>query len=153
MTLKGRRDAGTRAGKLGGLQQSLAKPSQQTASCLVGGEEEHICEVWTFNQAKMCVPSHVRHFAAPWNVARQAPLSMGFPRLWSGWPCPSPGDLPTQGSNPYIFRLLGWRAGSSPLVSPRKPLSCLHSVKSYSKFRDGQSLSMRHSQSVATEAV
>ena len=32
-------------------------------------------------------------------VAHQAPLFMGFPRqeYWSGFPCPSPGDLPDQG--------------------------------------------------------
>ena len=31
---------------------------------------------------------------APWTVAHQAPLSMGFPRqeYWSGLPFPSPGD-------------------------------------------------------------
>ena len=31
--------------------------------------------------------------ATPWTVARQAPLSMGFPRqeYWSGLPCPPPG--------------------------------------------------------------
>ena len=31
----------------------------------------------------------------PWTIARQAPLSMGFPRQenWSGLPFPSPGDL------------------------------------------------------------
>ena len=34
-------------------------------------------------------------FAAPWTVACQAPLSMGFSRqgYWSGLPSPSPGDL------------------------------------------------------------
>ena len=38
-------------------------------------------------------------FAIPWTVARQAPLSMGFPRqeYWSGLPFPSPGNLPTPG--------------------------------------------------------
>ena len=38
--------------------------------------------------------------ATPWTVARQAPLSMGFPRQahWSGLPFPSPGDLPDPGS-------------------------------------------------------
>ena len=43
--------------------------------------------------------SHVRLFATLWTVARQAPLSMGFSRqeYWSGWPCPSPGDLPSPG--------------------------------------------------------
>ena len=35
--------------------------------------------------------------AAPWTVAYQAPLSMGFSRqeYWSGLPFPSPGNLPT----------------------------------------------------------
>ena len=32
----------------------------------------------------------------PWTVAHQAPLSMRFSsqEYWSGWPFPSPGDLP-----------------------------------------------------------
>ena len=40
--------------------------------------------------------SRVPHFAAPWAVARQAPLSMGFSRqeYRNGWPGPSTGDLP-----------------------------------------------------------
>ena len=39
--------------------------------------------------------SHVRVFAIPWNVAHQAPLSMGFSRgeYCSGLPFPSPGDF------------------------------------------------------------
>ena len=46
--------------------------------------------------------SHVRLFATPWTVARQAPLSMGFSRqeYWSGLPFPSPGDLPDPGIKP-----------------------------------------------------
>ena len=38
-------------------------------------------------------------FAMAWNVAYEAPLSMGFPRqkYWSGLPFPSPGDLPNPG--------------------------------------------------------
>ena len=46
--------------------------------------------------------SHVRLFATPWTVARQAPLSMGFFRqeYWSGLPCPPPGDLPHPGIEP-----------------------------------------------------
>ena len=33
----------------------------------------------------------------PWTVARQSPLSMGFPRqeYWSGLPFPSPKDIPS----------------------------------------------------------
>ena len=38
-------------------------------------------------------------FATLWTVARQAPLSMRFPRQehWSGLPFPPPGDLPYPG--------------------------------------------------------
>ena len=48
-------------------------------------------------------------FATPWTVARQAPLSMGFPRqeYWKGLPFPSPGDLPDPGFKPASFALAG----------------------------------------------
>ena len=38
-------------------------------------------------------------FVTPWTVALQAPLSMEFSRqeYWSGFPFPSPGDLPDPG--------------------------------------------------------
>ena len=38
-------------------------------------------------------------FVTPWTVARQALLSMKFPRqgYWSGLPFPSPGDLSDPG--------------------------------------------------------
>ena len=41
-------------------------------------------------------------FGAPWTVARQVPLSMGFSRqeYWSGLPYPSPGGLPNPGIEP-----------------------------------------------------
>ena len=44
----------------------------------------------------------------PWTVARQAPLSMGFsrPEYWSGWPFPSPGDLPHPGIESGVPALL-----------------------------------------------
>ena len=40
-------------------------------------------------------------FAAPWTAACHASQSMAFPRqeYWSGFPFPSPGVFPTQGSN------------------------------------------------------
>ena len=46
--------------------------------------------------------SCVRLFATLWTVARQAPLSLGFPRqeYWSGLPFPSPGDLSDPGIEP-----------------------------------------------------
>ena len=49
--------------------------------------------------------SRVRFFAIPWTIARQALLSMEFPRqeYWSGLPFPSPGDLLTQGLNPHLL--------------------------------------------------
>ena len=42
--------------------------------------------------------SRVRLFVTPWTVAYQAPPSMGFSRqeYWSGFPFPSPGDLPNE---------------------------------------------------------
>jgi len=49
-----------------------------------------------------CTLSHVRLFATPWTAARQAPLSMAFPRqeYWSGLPFPSPRDLLDPGMEP-----------------------------------------------------
>ena len=50
-------------------------------------------------QAKVKSLSCVRLFAAPWTVACQAPLSVGFSRQgsWSALLFPSPGDLPNPG--------------------------------------------------------
>ena len=52
--------------------------------------------------------SRVRLFATPQTVARQAPLSMGFPRheYWDVLPFPS---------NLHLLHLLHWQAGSLPL--------------------------------------
>ena len=53
-----------------------------------------------------CVLSHfsrVQLFATPWTVACQATLSTGFARqdYWSGFPFPSPGDLPDSSIKPF----------------------------------------------------
>ena len=50
----------------------------------------------------MCVLSRVPLSAAPWTVAHQAPLSMGFSRQesWSELPIPPPGDLSNAGIEP-----------------------------------------------------
>ena len=55
--------------------------------------------------------SRVQTFATLWTVARQAPLSMAFPRqeYCSGFPFPPPGDPPNPGIKPV------------PLVSPALP--------------------------------
>ena len=66
------------------------------------GTLEAISEVHLYPSLKYCCLcvmlshlSHVQLFATPWTIARQAPLSMGFPRqeYWSGLPCPPPWDL------------------------------------------------------------
>ena len=53
---------------------------------------------------RVCAPSvsHVRLFAAPQTVVHQAPLPMEFSRqvYWSGFPFPTPGDLPNPGIEP-----------------------------------------------------
>ena len=51
---------------------------------------------------KVKLLSHVRLFATPWTVAYHAPPSIGFSRkeYWSGFPFPSPGDLPDPGIEP-----------------------------------------------------
>ena len=48
-------------------------------------------------------------FATLWIIARQAPLSMRFPRQenWSGLPFSSPGDLPNPGIEPGSPALAG----------------------------------------------
>ena len=45
----------------------------------------------------------------PWMVTCQAPLSMGFSRqeYWSGWPFPSPWDLPYPGIQPRSHAIAG----------------------------------------------
>ena len=49
-----------------------------------------------------CVYDQLCLFVTPWSVARQAPLSMGFPRQehWCGLPFPIPGDLSNPGIKP-----------------------------------------------------
>ena len=57
----------------------------------------------------------------PWTVARQAPLSMGFPRqeYWSGLPFAFPGDFPNSGIKPGPPSL---QADSLPSEPPWKPV-------------------------------
>ena len=53
-------------------------------------------------------------FVIPWTVARQAPLSMGFPRqeYWSGLLFSSPGDFPDPEIEPMFP---AWQVDSLPL--------------------------------------
>ena len=65
---------------------------------------------------------------APWTVARQAPLSMGFSRQesWGGLPFPSPGDLADPGTEPLSPALAGGFFTAEP---PGKPNTCRVSPK------------------------
>ena len=62
-------------------------------------------------------------FVTPWTVARQAPLSMGFPRqeYWSGLPFPAPGHLPHPGMEPESPVSCALAAGFFITESPGKP--------------------------------
>ena len=68
------------------------------------------CEMTTTMQCSAQVAS-VSDFVTPWTVARQAPLSMGFPRQEYGVGCHAlfQGIFLTQGSNPRLLRLLHCR--------------------------------------------
>ena len=71
-------------------------------------------------KVKVKLLSHVRLFATPWTVARQAPLSVGFSRhkYWSGLPFPSPGDLPNPGIKPGSPALQADALPSEPQGKP-----------------------------------
>ena len=62
-----------------------------------------------------------------WTVARQAPLSLGFPRqeYWSELPFTPSGNLPNPGLNLHLLGFLHWQVGTLPLAPPGKPLSSL----------------------------
>ena len=71
----------------------------------------------------MCAQSLscIRLFVTPWTLARQAPLSVGFPRreYWSGFLFPSPGNLLESGIKPVSPALAG---KFFTAASPGKPI-------------------------------
>ena len=56
-----------------------------------------------------------------WTVARQAPLSLEFPRQehWSELPFPPPGDLPDPGVEPVSSALAGVFFTTQPPGKPK----------------------------------
>ena len=69
-------------------------------------------------------------FSIPLTIVHQAPLSVGFPRqeYWSGFPFPSPGDLPDPGIEPTSP---SWQVDPLPLSHLRRSyhnVECGHSL-------------------------
>ena len=99
----------------------------------------------------MCAFSRVWLFAIPWAIARQAPLSMGFPRqeYWSGLPFSSPRDLPALGIEPEFPMspaLAGRFFTTEPPGKPRrKMLSLFHMQRRRLKLREVKRLGQSHS--------
>ena len=93
-------------GKQDVLKQSGISPSCLCACKSFKNESIHsVC---------VCMLSHVRLFATPWTVARQAPLSVETSRLeyWVGCQFLLQGILQTQGSNLRLLNVLHWQVGS-----------------------------------------
>ena len=84
-------DPGVELGSSALQVDSLPSEPPGKAICMYGGLV-----------AKSCLT-----LATPWTVACQTPLSMGFSRqeYWSGFPFPSPGDLPDPGIKPWSSAL------------------------------------------------
>ena len=70
--------------------------------CVLKNPKSHFLMTTCFCCSCCSAVSHVRLFAAPWTVALQPPLFMGFSRqeYESGLPCPLPGDLHDPGIEP-----------------------------------------------------
>ena len=78
---------------------------------------------WTYVCLCAQMISCVQLFATLWTVALQVPLSMGFSRqeYCSGFPFPSPGDLPDPGIEPTTPAYPTLADGFFTTVPPGKP--------------------------------
>ena len=66
------------------------------------------------------------YFVTPWTAARQAPLSMGFPRqeYWIGLPIPPPSDLSDPEIKPPILAgFFTTKASEKPRFTPYSALN------------------------------
>ena len=93
--------------------------------CVSFTTHHEFCLLWNINAPDTRVKCeslrYVPLFVTPWTVACHAPLSMEFSRQesWSGYPFPSPGDLP----DPEMeIRSLTLQADSLPSEPPGKPI-------------------------------
>ena len=101
----------------GGL---IGKPCTTLHMCKYGGRAGLV--------TKPCLTS-----VTPWTGARQAPLSMRFPRqeYWAGLPFPpQPRDW-----TPRLFHLLHWQVGSLPLSHLGNPCTSITERKNPAKFQ------------------
>ena len=91
------------------------------------------------NYTRVCVLSRVRLFATPWTVARQAPLSMGFPRqeYWSGLVFPTSGHLPDPGIKPTTPAASAALAGEFFTAEP------LGNLINYMSYRNSLNISVQ----------
>ena len=89
----------------------------------------------------------------PWTVARQAPLSMGFPRqeYWSGLSLPLHGIFPIQGSNPRLLWLLHyrqllycWATGEAPVLYKDINFILMFSVAIFSRLSCSSFVEEKH---------
>ena len=114
--------------KMEGLSWIQMNPPQHSVT---GHNEKHLfnCQKRKCDPKKECTQQ--RNYccsvtdsdsATPWTVARQASLSMEFPRqeYWSGLPFPSPGDFLNLGIEPASPAL---RGGLVTTVPPGKPIA------------------------------
>ena len=64
--------------------------------------------------------TRIQLFATPWTVAHQAPPSMKVSRqdYWSGWPLPSPRDLPDPAIEPWSPSLRADALPFEPVGNP-----------------------------------
>ena len=65
------------------------------------------------------------------NCSTSGSLFMGvsWQEYCSGLPFPALGNLPTQGSNPWLMLFLRWQAGCLPAEPPGKPINMVYHIK------------------------
>ena len=95
------------------------------------------------NRVSVCVLKSltcVQLLAIPWIVACQTPLSMEFSRqeYWSGFPFPTPGDLPDPGIEPASPVASALAGGFFTTLSPRSPSFSIKKQKIW-EIDDGES--------------
>ena len=96
-------------------------PLKYHQTCFWNGDDLHFYCIYKIMLLLFSRQVMSNSLQPPWTVARQTPLSMGFPRqeYWSGLPFSSLGDLPNPGIKPLSPALPGRFFTTEP---PGKPL-------------------------------